>query len=390
MDIKLPVYKATITDEETGMFAISLVDDPAVEINWQYFNDNKPMMFAVQDEEKRIIRGVIMECDKLIYRRTAEGFEYYIQFDADTIRTMAQKYLKDGFANNVDTMHNGDLVQGVELTQWFISDKENGVNPAGFESVADHSLFAEFHVLNDEIWQAVKDGTFKGFSLAGFFEPVEVKMQNNKKSHNKEMSKLNKIREALKSILAQFERIATDKALIEYDGDELEVGMSVHGIDEEGNEYTLEDGEYRSSEGIVYIVKEGKVEDIREDEKPGEPEAEPETPEAEPEAPAEEPAPEEPAEDEPQNEDEPAEEEPQNEPEPEAEQESEDPKDEQIRNLEAEIARLEQENGELKERIKELEEKPQANPVEEDFENATKPQKTGNKKLDNLARIVNA
>jgi len=379
MDIKLPVYKATITDEETGMFAISLVDDPAVEINWQYFNDDKRMMFAVQDEEKRIIRGVIMECDKLIYRRTSEGFEYYIQFDADTIRTMAQKYLRDGFQNNVDTMHNGDLVNGVELTQWFISDKEHGVNPEGFENVADHSLFAEFHVENDEIWQAVKDGTFKGFSLAGFFEPVEVKMENNKKSHTKKMSKLNKIREALKSILAQFERISTDKALIEYDGDELEIGMDVKGIDEEGNAYDLEDGEYRA-EGIVYVVKDGKVDNIKEDEEPAAPAEEP-APEAEPE---QEPV----AEPEAEPEQEPVAE-PEPEVEPEAEPE-EDPRDEQIRNLEAEVARLETENGELRERIKELEEKPQANPVEEDFENATKAPKTGNAKLDRLSRIVNA
>lgn len=197
MDIKLPVYKATINDEETGMVCISLVDDPAVEINWQYFNEQKPMQFSVQDEEKRIIRGVIMECDKLIYRRDTSGFEYYIQFDADTIRTMAQKYLKDGFANNVDTMHNAQLESGVEMVQWFLSDKEHGVNPEGFEGVNDHSLFAEFHVLNDEIWSAIKDGTFKGFSLAGFFEPVEVEM---KKESEPEMTVLDDIEDLLNRI----------------------------------------------------------------------------------------------------------------------------------------------------------------------------------------------
>ena len=175
MDNKLPVYKATINDEETGVYCISLVDDPAVEKDWLYFNaDKKPLVFAVQDEEKRIIRGLIMEADKLIYRRDADGFEYYITFDADTIRQMAQKYLKDGFQNQVDTMHNGNLEDGVEMVQWFISDKEHGINPEGFEDVADHSLFAEFHVLNDDIWAQVKDGTFKGFSLAGIFEPVRV------------------------------------------------------------------------------------------------------------------------------------------------------------------------------------------------------------------------
>lgn len=373
MDIKLPVYKATVPNEETGMFAISLVDDPAVECDFMYFNDEKkPMLFSVQDEEKRIVRGVIMECDKLIYRRTADGFEYYITFDEPTIRVMAQKYLKDGFQNNVDTMHDGNLVNGVELVQWFISDKENGVNPAGFENVNDHSLFAEFHVLNDEIWGAIKDGTFRGFSLAGFFEPVEVQMQNNKKSNTKEMSKLEKIRTALQNILAQFARISTDKALIEYDGDELEVGMAVHGIDEEGNSYELENGEYTIEEGTIYVIEDGKVAEIREVDKQ-EPEAE---------EPAEEPAPEA-----PQENVETAEETPQAEEEPEPEA---DPRDEKIANLEAEVARLEEENGALKERIAELEGKSAAEPATEEFEKVNKVEKTGNAKTDKLLRILNA
>ncbi len=368
MDIKLPVYKATVPNEETGMFAISLVDDPAVECDFLYFNDEKkPMLFSVQDEEKRIVRGVIMECDKLIYRRTPENYEYYITFDEPTIRIMAQKYLKDGFQNNVDTMHDGNLVNGVELVQWFISDKENGVNPAGFENVNDHSLFAEFHVLNDEIWGAIKDGTFRGFSLAGFFEPVEVQMKNNNKSNRTEMSKLEKLRTALQNILAQFERIATDKALIEYDGEELEVGVAVHGVDEEGNPFNLEDGEYTVEDGTVYVIAEGKVAEIREVEK-------------EPEAPAEEPAPEA-----PQETVENAEEIPQSEEEPEA-----DPRDQRIADLEAEVARLEEENGALRERIKELEEKPAAEPATEEFERVNKVEKTGNAKTDRLLRIINA
>ena len=181
MDIKLPVYKATIQDEEAGIYCISLVDDPATELDWMFFDaDKQPMQFSIQDEEKRLVRGCIMECNKLIYRRDPSGYEYYIQFDEPTIRLMAQKYLKDGFQNNVDTMHNGTLEDGIELVQWFISDKEHGVNPEGFEGVADHSLFAEFHVLSDEIWESIKNKTFRGFSLSGVFNPVEVEMQKQK------------------------------------------------------------------------------------------------------------------------------------------------------------------------------------------------------------------
>ena len=66
-----------------------------------------------------------------------------------------------------------------------------------------------------------------------------------------------------------------------------------------------------------------------------------------------------------------------------------DPKDEKIANLEAEVARLEVENGELKERIKELEEKPAASSAEEEFEKVNKPQMS-DKRLNKLSRILGA
>lgn len=195
MDTKLPIYKAMITSEDTGMYCISLVDEPAVEKDWLYFKDEKkPMKFSVQDEDKRIIRGLVMECDKPIYRRNGD-YEYYILFDEPTIRLMAQKYLKDGFQESVDTMHNDKLEEGVELVQWFISDKEHGINPEGFEDVNDHSLFAEFKVTNDDIWDNVKSGTYKGFSLAGVFEPVPVEMKKT------ETNVLNDIEDLLTKII---------------------------------------------------------------------------------------------------------------------------------------------------------------------------------------------
>lgn len=181
------------------------------------------------------------------------------------------------------------------------------------------------------------------------------------------MSKLDKIRVMLQSVLATFERISTDKGILSFDGDELEVGMSVSVVDEEGNETPAPDGEYTTSEGTVYVVVDGKVEEIRE------PEGETE------EAPAAEETPVE-AED----------------AEPEAEPEA-DPRDERIANLEAEVARLEEELGAARERIAELEReneelknKPAAESATEEFEKVNTPKLTGSKKLDRLNRILNA
>ena len=250
-----------------------------------------------------------------------------------------------------------------------------------------------------------------------------------------------------------FERISTDKALLETEDDEIKVGSSVHGVDEEGNPFNLEDGEYKTDEGIVYVVADGKVSEIREpEETTGDDVAEPE-PSVEENfslihrmavkfesflekedkiraglaakgiegwlvdagddfvvvgvwqeeamqdkfwkytvswdeegnavigdgeevksafVPVEENVEKTPVEENFED------------------QETADDKDETIKNLEAEVARLEEENGALKERIAELENKPAAEPASEEFEKVNKFEKTGNKKLDTLSRILNA
>ena len=166
----LPVYDALVPDEDTGMLKISLVDLPAVMSDFLVFNEQRMVqMYSVQDEEKRLVYGVVMRANFPIYRKDERIGEYYIVYKADTIRKMAEKYLADGLQNEVNVMHSTD-VEGVQMVQYFIKDSTRGVNPTGFEDIADGSLFAEFHILNDEVWDAVKDGTYKGFSLEGVFD----------------------------------------------------------------------------------------------------------------------------------------------------------------------------------------------------------------------------
>ena len=196
----LKVYRAEINAEDEGMFCISLVQDPAVEADFLAFDKDKELLkFTVENEEKRLVRGLVMAADFLIYRRTPAGHEYYVQYSPEAIRIMAEKYLKDGFQNNVDTEHNFKLVEGVNMVQFFIKDVENGINPKGFEDYKDGSLFAEFKVNNDEIWEEIKKGTFKGFSLAGVFENVETELSSQEdEEYNEIVELINKLKNKLK------------------------------------------------------------------------------------------------------------------------------------------------------------------------------------------------
>lgn len=348
MDYKgLPIYKAVIGDAD-GMVVCSFVEDAAVETNFLAFaEDKKPMQFSIENEDQHIVIGVVMRANFPIYRYSPEIGEFYIMYTPEVIREMVQKFFRNGYQNNVDLDHSFKLEDGVYIEQAFIKDVENGINPVGFDEIEDGSLFFQYKVENEEIWAGIKDGTFQGFSLAGTFQIEETfnkQDNNNTDKEHKLMSKVTKIKEMLKAMLQIFGEVSTDKGVIVFDGDELEAGMAVTGIDEEGNEVQLEDGDYRTEDGKIIVVKDGRVEEIKDDE------AEVATDE-----PAAEEMPEENAEETPA-------EEPEAEPEPEV-----DEKDALIEQLQARIAELEAENAELKEKVEEMSQEPAAPSAEEEF-----------------------
>ena len=274
----IPVYDAIISDEETGMFRISLVDDPAVMSNFQAFDAHKkPMMYAIQDEEKRLVRGCIMRSDFPIYRRDEKMGEYYVIYKAEEIRKMAEKYLLEGRQNDVNVMHQeGSDVDGVQMVQYFI--KGDGIQVDGFDDCADGSLFGEFHVVNDDIWAEIKAGTYKGFSLEGVFDLVPEQNKDEIQEivdllegafkrifkPNTFMSKLSKFKAALAKMLQEFGNVTTDKGVISWDGDEdLKAGDPVYVEDSEGNRTPAPDGDYKTDDNKVIVVVEGKVSEIK-------------------------------------------------------------------------------------------------------------------------------
>ena len=279
----IPVYNAIISDAETGMFKISLVDDPAVMSNFQAFDkQNIPQMYAIQDEEKRLVRGVVMRADFPIYRRDDKMGEYYIIYKADQIRIMAEKYLAESRQNDVNVMHKKDSdVDGVQMVQYFI--KGDGVSVEGFDECADGSLFAEFHIINDDIWDEIKAGTYKGFSLEGVFDmqpetdadeiqDIVDKLDGAfrklfKNNNNKIMSKLKKLKAALAKAFAALGNVTTDKGILAWDGDEdLKAGYKIYVEDAEGNRTPAEDGDYRTEDGKTIVVVGGQVAEIKDPE----------------------------------------------------------------------------------------------------------------------------
>lgn len=247
----IPFYWAELSDNEDGMVCVSLVDDPAVDRNFMAFSAEKKIpVCAISNEEKRLVRGVLMRADFPIYRVAPTGEEFYIIFSAPTIRRMTERFLEQGNQGNVNTMHiPGSDVDGVNLVQLFIKDKSAGIDPAGFEDVEDGSLFGEYHVANDDVWEDIKAGKFKGFSIEGIFSVSKDSHQFNKQQIN-EMAKLEKLKTRLAKLLAEFGVVSTDKGTLYWDGDEdLKAGDMVHKESESGERSAAPDGQYTTEDG---------------------------------------------------------------------------------------------------------------------------------------------
>lgn len=177
---KLPIYNIIITDDiDDGMYCISLVDEPAVEKQYMLFNNNKiPQLFQIQNADNQIIMGVVMRADYPIYRCDEQFGEYYVKYTKDTIKKMAEKYLKDDKQHYFSFNHNNKPLNGITLQQLFIKDIEKGINPKDFEDIEDGSLFAILKVEDNQLWDEIKHGNYQGFSLEGLFN-YEIATDNN-------------------------------------------------------------------------------------------------------------------------------------------------------------------------------------------------------------------
>jgi hypothetical protein len=268
-----PIYEATINleDEISGVDFVALVDIPATLEKWQAFKqDDVKQLFKVDNEEKRIVSGVLMSCDTLIERKDAD-VTYYVTFSKNTIETIVRKFFKNGFTKNVNINHEANLIpDGCYLLESFIIDREKGINPPkGMEHVTNGSWFGSYAIDNDEVWQKVKDGTFNGFSVEGYFGHKLIKQENSQILDNMKNQKISKWFEQFKSLFENLPMDTTDTNNVELmdvtleDGtpvkiDKLENGGKVMLITETG-EVELASGTYKLASGETIEVSEGGV-----------------------------------------------------------------------------------------------------------------------------------
>jgi effector-binding domain-containing protein len=125
------------------------------------------------DDEKRIVIGPAMIPDLKIFRKDSKGNPYYVYFSSDTIKMIAEKYMRNKYIDNNDENHNGKAVSDVYVVEsWIKEDVQDKSSKYGYSDLPVGTWFVSMKVRNDEVWKKVKEGYLNGFSVSGYFEEV--------------------------------------------------------------------------------------------------------------------------------------------------------------------------------------------------------------------------
>lgn len=173
-----PLLRLAIDGDEDGVNVISLVEYPAVERN--FIQLSKEVKLSLNDEKKELL-GVALIPDFPIYRRDEQG-EYYIVFSAESIRKIAIDFYKKLNVNMADVEHSHNMENGITYFQSLIVDKENGICPAAFKDLPNGTWIIGCKIDNADVWNAVKNGTVKGFSIDGYFHAEPEKQEDEKQT----------------------------------------------------------------------------------------------------------------------------------------------------------------------------------------------------------------
>ena len=155
-------------NNEIGIEAISVVENPAIEEDFVALNSNI-IELKEADKEKKLLVGALLIPNKPIYRRSGDE-EYYIYFSKDTVVKASQMYLMNGNQSKATLEHEHDI-NGLTLVEsWIVEDEVHDKSRKFGMNVPVGTWMGSVKVNNDEVWNDfVKTGKVKGFSIEGYF-----------------------------------------------------------------------------------------------------------------------------------------------------------------------------------------------------------------------------
>ena len=273
----METYNVIFNEEENeGVYAISLVSDPAIGVQFLALAKQTELKLATVNEEQRILVGPILIPEQLIYRNQ-DGHEFNIKFTSETIKQVHRNFVTQGYQNNSTIEHSGKQIQDVTFIETWIKEDEVHDKSVlyGFNEQVG-TLFGLMKVNNDEIWNDyVKTGKVKGFSIDGVFDMEKV---NLKSDYNMNLETIvNAIKEGFASVKLSQEVATVEEVKITLEtmrlkdgvtvleAESFEAGQPVFIVAENGDRVPAPIGDHELEDGrLLVITEEGVIAEIKE------------------------------------------------------------------------------------------------------------------------------
>ena len=159
---------------EQGIYAISLVENPAIEEDFIYLSkegaEEKVLLQEANDEQQTLIGAVLVPNKKILRRDPQTGEEYHIYFEADTIKKAQELYFKNKNNDKFTVDHKRAVNDIYVFESWIVDDPNFDKSRAYGLDLPIGSWVVMAKVENKKIWEEVKNGAYKGFSIEGLLK----------------------------------------------------------------------------------------------------------------------------------------------------------------------------------------------------------------------------
>jgi len=156
-------------DVDAGVFAISVVNDPAIKKGFLTLSseENEKMNLAAIDDKKMILMGAVLIPDLIIPRANGTS----IRFSKEVIRKSSEVFFKRGYQQDATLEHRQDeKLEGMTIVEsWIVEDENHDKSAMYGLDIPVGSWVVSMKCDNDEIYEMAKQGQINGFSIEGTF-----------------------------------------------------------------------------------------------------------------------------------------------------------------------------------------------------------------------------
>jgi hypothetical protein len=235
-------------EENKGVFAISLVENPAIEEVGIYLSKEDELV-QLKEIEKGLLMSPVLIPNQKILRVDESGNPFNIMFTKEVIELSQRHFHINGYQSQSTEEHDYNLkLNGVTIVEsWIKEFEQDKSNEYGYD-LPIGTWFAIMKVDNEDVKAKIKSGEIKGFSIDGSF-----------KLNNYKMSKGNVFLNALKDFLSSEEKVELTEQVTEevkLEEEVIQASMEVGSV--------VPDGMYTAEDGTSFSVVDGKISEVKE------------------------------------------------------------------------------------------------------------------------------